>query len=101
MGECLLLRLESVCPCLVEPASTSLCWFHVETCLAALPWRHKASLFSNKLVVLAGEEDEDPCYSPQKALSLALTDWLQEFLSPDHPGGREGARSLEEQLAGL
>lgn len=43
----------------------------------------------------AGEEEEDPCYSPQKALTLALTDWLAEFLTPDHPGGRA---SFTEQL---
>uniref|UniRef100_A0A7N6C058 protein O-GlcNAcase n=1 Tax=Anabas testudineus TaxID=64144 RepID=A0A7N6C058_ANATE len=35
-----------------------------------------------------GDEEEDPCYSPQKALTLALTDWLQEFLSTDQPGGK-------------
>ncbi|XP_045565045.1 protein O-GlcNAcase isoform X3 [Salmo salar] len=29
----------------------------------------------------------DPCYSPKRALTLALTDWLQEFLSTDQPGG--------------
>lgn len=45
------------------------------------------------LSVLTGEEEEDPCYSPQKALTLALTDWLQEFLIPDHPGGRQGGTS--------
>lgn len=39
--------------------------------------------------VLTGEEEQDPCYSPQKALTLALTDWLQEFLMADHPGGTE------------
>lgn len=36
-----------------------------------------------------GEEEQDPCYSPQKALTLALTDWLQEFLNTNQPGGRE------------
>lgn len=45
------------------------------------------------LSVRTGEEEEDPCYSPQKALTLALTDWLQEFLIPDHPGGRRGGTS--------
>ncbi|CAL8332246.1 unnamed protein product [Merluccius merluccius] len=33
------------------------------------------------------DEDQDHSYSPQKALSLALTDWLQEFLNTDQPGG--------------
>ncbi|XP_029353213.1 protein O-GlcNAcase [Echeneis naucrates] len=33
-----------------------------------------------------GEEEQDP-YSPQKALTLALTDWLQEFQRTDQPGG--------------
>nr|XP_057902148.1 protein O-GlcNAcase [Doryrhamphus excisus] len=32
-----------------------------------------------------GDEEQDPCYSPQKALILALTDWLQVFLSTDQP----------------
>ncbi|XP_056266227.1 protein O-GlcNAcase isoform X3 [Pseudoliparis swirei] len=35
-----------------------------------------------------GDEEQDPCYSPQEALTLALTDWLQEFQSSDQPGGR-------------
>ncbi|XP_047433938.1 protein O-GlcNAcase isoform X1 [Mugil cephalus] len=34
-----------------------------------------------------GEEEQDPYYSPQKALTLALTDWLQEFMSKEQPGG--------------
>ncbi|XP_029949313.1 protein O-GlcNAcase isoform X2 [Salarias fasciatus] len=33
------------------------------------------------------DEEQDPCYSPQKALTLALTDWLQEFMTTDQPGG--------------
>ncbi|KAJ3614220.1 hypothetical protein NHX12_017794 [Muraenolepis orangiensis] len=33
------------------------------------------------------DEDLDHGYSPQKALSLALTDWLQEFLNTDKLGG--------------
>ncbi|KAM9856853.1 protein O-GlcNAcase [Aulostomus maculatus] len=33
-----------------------------------------------------GDEEQDPGYSPQKALTLALTDWLQEFLSADQLG---------------
>ncbi|KAF7661167.1 hypothetical protein LDENG_00267780 [Lucifuga dentata] len=44
------------------------------------------------------DEEQDPCYSPQKALTLALTDWLQEFLSTDQPGGlsRPPARLKKE-----
>ncbi|XP_036803899.1 protein O-GlcNAcase isoform X2 [Oncorhynchus mykiss] len=41
-------------------------------------------------VEMSGDDDEagsDPCYSPKRALTLALTDWLQEFLSTDQPGG--------------
>lgn len=38
-------------------------------------------------VEMTGEEDQDPCYNPQKALILALTEWLQEFLNTDQPGG--------------
>ncbi|XP_037546165.1 protein O-GlcNAcase [Nematolebias whitei] len=34
-----------------------------------------------------GEEESDPGYSPQKALTLALTDWLQEFMRPDQQRG--------------
>uniref|UniRef100_A0A3Q3WMD2 GH84 domain-containing protein n=1 Tax=Mola mola TaxID=94237 RepID=A0A3Q3WMD2_MOLML len=36
-------------------------------------------------------------YSPQKALTLALTDWLQEFLSADHPGARLKKESSDEE----
>lgn len=36
----------------------------------------------------AGEQEPEPCYSPQKALTLALTDWLEDFQSTDQPGGR-------------
>lgn len=39
------------------------------------------------------EEDQDPCYSPQKALTLALTEWLQEFLNTDQPGGPQNLAS--------
>ncbi|CAN9509923.1 unnamed protein product [Ophioblennius macclurei] len=42
-----------------------------------------------------GDEEQDPCYSPQKALTLALTDWLEEFMTTDQPGGRK--KSLEEE----
>ncbi|XP_053711516.1 protein O-GlcNAcase-like isoform X2 [Synchiropus splendidus] len=48
-----------------------------------------------------GDEEEDPCYSPQKALTLALTDWLQEFLLTDQPrvtsaGARPASSSLRK-----
>uniref|UniRef100_A0A4W6CA24 protein O-GlcNAcase n=1 Tax=Lates calcarifer TaxID=8187 RepID=A0A4W6CA24_LATCA len=42
-----------------------------------------------------GDEEQDPCYSHQKALTLALTDWLQEFLSTDQPGGRKESSDEE------
>ncbi|XP_061578578.1 protein O-GlcNAcase [Cololabis saira] len=35
-----------------------------------------------------GDEAQDPGYSPHKALMLALSDWLQELMSTDHPGGQ-------------
>lgn len=44
-----------------------------------------------------GDEEQDPGYSPQKALTLALTDWLQEFLSPDQPGARLKKESSDEE----
>ncbi|KAM3622768.1 uncharacterized protein V6R79_002877 [Siganus canaliculatus] len=44
-----------------------------------------------------GDEEQDPCYSPQKALTLALTDWLQEFLSADQPGARLKKDSSDEE----
>ncbi|KAM9314699.1 protein O-GlcNAcase isoform 2-T2 [Pholidichthys leucotaenia] len=34
-----------------------------------------------------GDEEDDPCYSPHKALTLALTEWLEEFMTTDQPGG--------------
>nr|XP_040042693.1 protein O-GlcNAcase [Gasterosteus aculeatus aculeatus] len=46
----------------------------------------KASADGSKSNVERGDEEQDPGYSPQRALSLALTDWLQEFLSTDQPG---------------
>ncbi|XP_029022376.1 protein O-GlcNAcase isoform X2 [Betta splendens] len=45
-----------------------------------------------------GDEEEDPRYSPHKALTLALADWLQEFLSTDQPAGPRGPR-LRKGLA--
>lgn len=44
-----------------------------------------------------GDEEQDPCYNPQKALTLALTDWLQEFLSTDQPGARLKKDSTDEE----
>ncbi|XP_070769952.1 protein O-GlcNAcase [Enoplosus armatus] len=44
-----------------------------------------------------GDEEQDPCYSPQRALTLALTDWLQEFLSTDQPAARLKKESSEEE----
>lgn len=51
---------------------------------------------------MPAEEEEDPCYSPQKALTLALTDWLQEFLISDHPGGSASCECNDSiQRAGM
>ncbi|XP_072240434.1 protein O-GlcNAcase [Leuresthes tenuis] len=47
----------------------------------------KASTDGGSRDVEMGEEEQDPCYSPHKALTLALSDWLQEFMSTDQPGG--------------
>lgn len=47
----------------------------------------KATPYEEPSDVEMREEDQDPCYSPQKALNLALTEWLQEFLNTDQPGG--------------
>ncbi|KAE8300891.1 Protein O-GlcNAcase [Larimichthys crocea] len=44
-----------------------------------------------------GDEKQDPCYSPEKALTLALTDWLQEFLSADQNGARPKKDSSDEE----
>lgn len=44
-----------------------------------------------------GDEEQDPCYSPQKALMLALTDWLQEFMSTDQPGGPRPPARLKKE----
>ncbi|XP_032396660.1 protein O-GlcNAcase isoform X1 [Etheostoma spectabile] len=43
------------------------------------------------------DEEQDPCYSPKKALTLALTDWLQEFLDTDQPGARLKKESSGEE----
>ncbi|XP_068177052.1 protein O-GlcNAcase [Antennarius striatus] len=44
-----------------------------------------------------GDEGQDPCYRPQKALTLALIDWLQEFQSTDGPGARLKKDSSDEE----
>lgn len=44
-----------------------------------------------------GDEEQDPGYSPQKALTLALTDWLPEFLCNDQPGARVKKESSDEE----
>ncbi|KAK2815782.1 hypothetical protein Q5P01_026249 [Channa striata] len=58
----------------------------------------KATADAGQRDVEMGEEEEDSCYSPEKALTLALTDWLQEFLSTDQPRGpcRPPARLKKE-----
>nr|XP_019939226.1 PREDICTED: protein O-GlcNAcase-like isoform X1 [Paralichthys olivaceus] len=50
-----------------------------------------------KDVEMAGDEEQDPGYSPHKALTLALSDWLQEFLSTDQPGARLKKDLLDEE----
>ncbi|XP_041838960.1 protein O-GlcNAcase [Melanotaenia boesemani] len=47
----------------------------------------KAPVDGGSRDVEMGDEEQDSSYSPQKALSLALSDWLQEFMSTDQPGG--------------
>ncbi|XP_077574492.1 protein O-GlcNAcase isoform X1 [Stigmatopora nigra] len=44
-----------------------------------------------------GDEEQDPCYSPQKALTLALADWLEEFLSTDQPTACLKKESSDEE----
>uniref|UniRef100_A0A3B5AKR6 protein O-GlcNAcase n=1 Tax=Stegastes partitus TaxID=144197 RepID=A0A3B5AKR6_9TELE len=44
-----------------------------------------------------GDEEQDPYYSPQKALMLALTDWLEEFMSTDQPGARLKKECSDEE----
>ncbi|KAI4832696.1 hypothetical protein KUCAC02_015651 [Chaenocephalus aceratus] len=58
----------------------------------------KATADGRQRDVEMDDEEQDPCYSPQKALTLALTDWLQEFMSTDQPGGpcRPPARLKKE-----
>nr|XP_061792169.1 protein O-GlcNAcase [Nerophis lumbriciformis] len=44
-----------------------------------------------------GDEEQESCYSPQKALTLALTDWLEEFLSTDQPTACLKKESSDEE----
>ncbi|XP_061736890.1 protein O-GlcNAcase isoform X2 [Nerophis ophidion] len=44
-----------------------------------------------------GDEEQDPCYSPQKALILALTDWLPVFLCTDQPTAGSKKESCDEE----
>lgn len=57
----------------------------------------KATADGGQRDVEMGDEEQDPCYSPQKALTLALTDWLQEFLMADQPGARLKKESSDEE----
>ncbi|KAM9362483.1 protein O-GlcNAcase [Symphorus nematophorus] len=57
----------------------------------------KATTDGGQRDVEMGDEEQDACYNPQKALNLALTDWLQEFLSTDQPGGRLKKESSDEE----
>ncbi|XP_070835205.1 protein O-GlcNAcase [Chaetodon trifascialis] len=57
----------------------------------------KATADGGQRDVEMGDEEQDPCYSPQKALTLALTDWLQEFLMTDQPGARLKKESSDEE----
>ncbi|XP_062297566.1 protein O-GlcNAcase isoform X1 [Scomber scombrus] len=56
----------------------------------------KASADGGQKDVEMGDEGQDPRYSPEKALHLALTDWLQEFMSTDQPGARPKESSSDE-----
>ncbi|XP_056135597.1 protein O-GlcNAcase [Lampris incognitus] len=47
----------------------------------------KATADGGERDVEMSDEGQDLCYSPQRALTLALTDWLQDFLILDQPGG--------------
>lgn len=57
----------------------------------------KATADGGQRDVEMGDEEQDPCYSPQKALTLALTDWLQEFLITNQPGARLKKESSDEE----
>ncbi|XP_078133202.1 protein O-GlcNAcase isoform X2 [Sander vitreus] len=57
----------------------------------------KATADGGQRDVEMSDEEQDPCYSPKKALTLALTDWLQEFLNTDQPGARLKKESSGEE----
>ncbi|TDH15834.1 hypothetical protein EPR50_G00013680 [Perca flavescens] len=57
----------------------------------------KATADGGQRDVEMSDEEHDPCYSPKKALTLALTDWLQEFLNTDQPGARLKKESSGEE----
>ncbi|KAM4594557.1 protein O-GlcNAcase [Fundulus diaphanus] len=46
-----------------------------------------------------GRTDVELGYSPQEALTLALSDWLQEFMSTDQPGGACRLARLKKDLS--
>ncbi|XP_032418278.1 protein O-GlcNAcase [Xiphophorus hellerii] len=47
---------------------------------------------------IGGGSDVEMGYSPQGALALALSDWLQEFMSADQPGGACRSARLRKAL---
>ncbi|XP_038570076.1 protein O-GlcNAcase [Micropterus salmoides] len=57
----------------------------------------KATTEGGQRDVEMGDEEQDPCYSPQRALIMALTDWLQEFMSTDQPGARLRKEASDEE----
>ncbi|KAM8879882.1 protein O-GlcNAcase isoform 2-T2 [Spinachia spinachia] len=57
----------------------------------------KATADGSKRNVETGDEEQGTGYSPQRALTLALTAWLQEFLTTDQPGAclqKEGSHDM-------
>ncbi|XP_061625821.1 uncharacterized protein LOC133476450 isoform X3 [Phyllopteryx taeniolatus] len=57
----------------------------------------KASAAGAPKDVEMGDEEQDPGYSPHKALTLALTDWLEEFLCTDQPTACSKKESCDEE----
>uniref|UniRef100_A0A1A7Y9D0 protein O-GlcNAcase n=1 Tax=Iconisemion striatum TaxID=60296 RepID=A0A1A7Y9D0_9TELE len=60
-------------------------------------WCKASPTGGSRDVEMAAEEETDPCYSPQKALTLALSDWLQELTSTDQPGGSRRPARLKKE----